>query len=156
MYWDNRDSTSSVFTVNAPSAKIAVGYIGGRKIDLGDLSIEMDNTEYNWASIALVALDGVPISSSAKMLLVAAGRVENTGMGWNETRTSLSDQWGTAPVIAEGIPARLSMDITGKLSASTLDPQGRKTGEVRLRKSKGRQVLDIGPEHKTLWYLLEK
>jgi hypothetical protein len=154
--WNNTDSTRSVFTIDAPAAKAAVGYIGGSTIELSGLTIDMDTTKYNWASIALASLDGKPISDSERLLLVAAGRVENTGMGWNEDRTSVSDQWGSAPVLAEGIIARLSMEIPGNWTVSALDPQGRKTLEVPLRKSKGRRVLDIGPEYRTLWYLLEK
>ncbi len=40
--WDNRDSTRAVFTINSPVARAAVGYIGGKDIKLGNVSIAMD------------------------------------------------------------------------------------------------------------------
>ena len=33
--WDNRDSVNAVYKINSPSAKAAIGYIGGKSIDLG-------------------------------------------------------------------------------------------------------------------------
>ncbi len=83
--WDNRDSINAVYKINAPSAKAAIGYIGGKSIDLGNVTIAMDTTRYNWATITVTSLDGKPLEASSKILLVAAGRVENTGWKWDAT-----------------------------------------------------------------------
>jgi hypothetical protein len=44
--WDNRDSINAVYRINSPSAKAAIGYIGGKSIDLGNVTIAMDTTQY--------------------------------------------------------------------------------------------------------------
>ena len=84
--WNHQDSAQAVFTINAPTAKAAVGYIGNRTIELGDVTISMEPTEFNWATIAIVSLDSEPFTTSSKVLMVAAGRAQNTGMQWNESK----------------------------------------------------------------------
>lgn len=154
--WDNQDSVNAVFTVNAPSAKAAVGYIGGKEIRLNEVSISMDSTELNWGSIVLVTLDGKDIKTSGKMLLVAAARAENTNMGWNEAKTSVGGEWGTSPTLAEGIPALISFDGVRDLKVVALDPAGNPGQEVETIISGGSQFVGIGAQYKTIWYLLTK
>ena len=62
--------------------------------------------EYEWGtldisspelvSLTVAPYDGMRLNRSEKIGVVLAGRVENTGMMWtDETRTSVSDQWGS-------------------------------------------------------------
>jgi len=153
--WDWSNPKQATFTVNAPATRAAVGFIGGRKVVLGDVSIEMAATERNWASIALAALDAKPIAESSRVLLVAAGGVENTDMGWNDKRTTVGRNWGKAPIIAEGIPATVT--LPGRVKVSALDPSGTRKAQVPAAPAAdGRIVIKIGPEHATLWYLIER
>jgi hypothetical protein len=154
--WDTRDSINAVFKVNAPASRIAIGYIGGRTIDLGSVSIQMDTTKNNWAAITLTSLDGKPVEVSSKVLLIAAGRVENTDWKWDDKFTTLKDVWGTAPTRAEGIPARLVFKGPNKLSVHTLDPAGREVSEVKVGNKGGDQVVNIGAQYKTLWYIITR
>ena len=154
--WDSRDSLNAVFTVNAPSARAAVGYIGGKEIELGEVTITMDPTEYNWASVALVALDGEPVNTSKKILLVAAGRAENTGMQWNAERTTVGTNWGESPPVAEGIPALIGFRGMDGFKAAALDPAGNPAAEVEVVRSKDVSYIGIGAQYKTLWYLLTR
>lgn len=154
--WDNTDSTEAVFTINAPAAKGAVGYIGGKEIDLNKVTIAMDTIPANWGTITLTALDGKPIEESSKVLLVAAGRVENTGMGWNEEHTSVSDQWGTAPTRAEGIPARIILRDMDRFNVHALDSLGSPKAELKVITRGGEQTIGIGAQYKTLWYMLSR
>ena len=114
----------------------------------------MPTTESNWASIALAALDGKPIAESDKVLLVAVGRVENTNMGWNEDRTSVSNRWGTEPTVAEGIPATIKLK-SGSWRVQSLDGSGAPKGDLPCQRSdEGETVFSIGAQYKTLWYLI--
>lgn len=150
--WDNADQKVALYTVNSPAVRAAIGYLGGRGVTLGDISIEMPETETNWASIAMATLDGKPISESGKILLVATGRVENTNMGWNETRTSVSDKWGIEPTVAEGIPATITFAEPKKLRIQALDGTGMPKGDVPYEKGK----FTIGSKYETLWYLITR
>ena len=154
--WDNRDSINAVYKINAPAVRAAVGYIGGKIIVLGSVSIEMDTTKFNWATIALTSLDGKPVEKSSKVLLVAAGRVENTDWKWDEKFTTLGGDWGKAPTRAEGIPARIIFREMDKFSVHSLDPAGREVSEVIVSKKGSDQVINIGAQYKTLWYILER
>jgi hypothetical protein len=154
--WDNQDPGQSVFTVNAPAAKVATGYIGGKAIELGNVTIAMDTISNNWGTVTLTAIDGKPINESSKVLLVVAGRAENTGMGWNEKQNSVGTEWGTAPTIAEGLPVKISLREMDKFRVFTLDPAGNTGNEIKTIKRRGIQVLNLGSQYKTLWYLLSR
>ncbi|HUX96789.1 MAG TPA: hypothetical protein VMV47_13730 [Bacteroidales bacterium] len=154
--WDTRDSVNSVFSINAPAAKGAIGYVGGKNIELGNVSIQMDSTKYNWATITLTALDGKAIEESSRILLIAAGRVENTGWKWDENFTTLGDQWGNAPTTAEGIPARLIFRDMKGIKVSALDPAGKSVADVGVIKKGSNQVINIGAQYKTLWYIITR
>jgi hypothetical protein len=154
--WDNNDSINAVFKVNARAAKAAIGYIGGKNIDLGTVSVQMDTTTHNWATVTLTSLDGKPLEESSKVLLVAAGRVENTGWKWDEKFTTLGGDWGKAPTRAEGIPAKLIFRNMDKFKVHALDPTGKEIIEVVVLKKRGDQILNIGAQYKTLWYILTR
>lgn len=154
--WDTRDSVNAVYKINAPSARAAIGYIGGKNIELGDVTIAMDTTRSNWATITVTALDGKSLEKSDKILLVAAGRVENTGWKWNASKTSLGTEWGKAPTIAEGIPLRLTFKNMDKVKVYALDPAGNRGSEVPVINKAGGQSINIGAQYKTLWYIITR
>jgi hypothetical protein len=154
--WNNSDSAKAVFEINALSAKAAVGYIGGKSIELGNVNIAMDSTQNNWATITLTALDGKPIEKSSRILLVAAGRVENTDWKWDKDKTTLGGDWGNSPTRAEGIPAKLMFRNMDKFSVHALDPSGNPGTEIMVSKDKDGQVFGIGAQYKTLWYILTR
>jgi hypothetical protein len=154
--WENKDSINAVYKVNAPAARIAVGYIGGKNIELGSVTIQMDETDYNWASISLTSLDGKPVEESSKILLVAAGRAENTGWKWDEKFTTLGGDWGSAPSRAEGIPAKLIFRDMDKFTVHSLDAAGNKVAEIKVSKKGSDRSFNIGSQHKTLWYILTR
>ena len=116
----------------------------------------MDSTPYNWGTIILTSMDGEPFEESSKILLVAAGRVENTNMGWDENHKTVGSEWGEAPTIAEGIPARILIEKTNPFTAFTLDPSGNINEELPVRRSWRKRTVVIGAQYKTLWYLLKR
>ncbi len=154
--WDTRDSVNAVYRINSPSAKAAVGYIGGKSIELGNVTIAMDTTRYNWATITVTALDGKPLEKSSRILLVAAGRVENTGWKWNKEQTTVGGDWGKAPTRAEGIPAKLLFRNMDKFRVYALDPSGNQGKEVMVSMKGADQTFGIGSQYKTLWYIISR
>jgi hypothetical protein len=63
------------FLVKSPAVRMAVGQVAGRKVGLGDVTVEVGAMEKGYACLALVALDGKPVAESKSLLLAAAGRV---------------------------------------------------------------------------------
>ena len=138
--------------VNAPACRMLVGRVAGRAFDLGDVRVEVAaGTFRDYANVALVALDGRPVAQSRKLLLTAVARVENKGQQWNAARTSIGANWGEGPTLAE--PLRLTVTLPGAgWRARALDGGGRPRADVPLPAA----TLRTGPEHETLWYLIER
>ena len=149
--WDVANPDSAVYTVNAPAVRAAVGFVAGKTIALGDVSISVTRAANGWASVAIAALDGKPIAESGRVLVVAAGRVENQNMIWNEERTSVSRKWGNGPTVAEGIEARIT--LPGGRQMTALTGTGTPTMTVEgTSEEAGVTAYTIGPAYKTLWY----
>jgi len=143
----------SVYTINSPASRGLVGFSGGSAVELGGLTIEVMEKPDKFAAITVVSLDGKPIEGSEHLLISVVGKVENQEMGWNESRTSVGTNWGTGPVLAEGISAKLVLDAGARSAeAFALDGGGGRSGSVTCRAEKGALVLSIGPQHRTLWY----
>lgn len=154
--WDNSDSTQALFKINAPSAKAVIGYSGGRKTDLGNITISVDSTPNNWAAITLTSLDWKPIEESSKILLVAAGSAENTDWQWNEKKTSLGRNWGKAPTRVEGIPAWFAFRNMPKFRVQLLDPAGNPGDYIPVSRKGNEITFGIGAQYKTLWYIISR
>lgn len=156
LIWEHADSVNNVFKINTASVKAAIGYIGGKEIELGNVRFAIDSIPSNWACVVLTALDGNPIEISSSVLMVAAGRVENTNMGWNKDFTSVGSDWGNHPTKAEGIPGRIYMDQMDRFSVYVLDPEGNRGNELPVISRKGQRSFSIGAQYKTLWYILKR
>ncbi|MEA3364800.1 MAG: hypothetical protein U9Q79_04085, partial [Candidatus Hydrogenedentes bacterium] len=148
--WQAEPRDNARYTVNAPAVKVALGYIAGDEIQLGDATVKVTKAENNWAAVAVAALDGKPLAESARILVATAGRIENTNMGWNEERTSVQNKWGSAPVVAEGIEAEITLPAGKK--AMALDGAGKPKQPMELQTAGSSIVLTIGPQYETLWY----
>ena len=144
------------FTVDAPALRVAAGRIAGTAFDVGDVHFAVGDLPRGDASVALVALDGLPLSLSKEMLLVAVARVENSGMKWNSDRTGLTS-WGHGPAMAEFVP--LIVTLPGpQLRAERLDPAGAVAAQLAVTPeagAPGRSVLHLDHEP-SLWFLLRR
>jgi len=143
------------FLLYAPAVRMAVGKIAGRSIALGDVSIETGTMEQGYACLALVALDGKPVAESKSLLLAAAGRVENQGMGWNADRTSVATNWGKGPTVAEFVPATITLPGS-RWKAHSLDGAGAPRNEVPVQTGDGKTVVKLSAAAPSLWYLLSQ
>jgi hypothetical protein len=142
------------FLVNAPRVRCAIGFLPDRAVELDDVSFTLNKASKGWAALGLAALDNQPIAGSKKLLLVAVGQVGNTGMQWNEERTSVGDKWGQEPTIAEGIAA--SVRLPGIIAATALSPSGRVSQKLPVQSDDGSSHIEIGPQYRTLWYLITR
>ena len=147
------DAEAALYTVDAPAAKAVVGRCPGRTTKLQGAEFEVRLNSRRFAVLTLNAVDGKPLAGSSRLLLVAAGAVENTGMGWNADHTSVGSQWGRAPTLCEGIGAKIVLDTTAKSArVLALDDKGARAVEVPSTLAGGKLSFEIGPRFKTLWY----
>ena len=147
--WDD----DTPFRLDVPAAKVLVGRCTGAKHDFDGASFDVAPNDSGFAAFALTAMDGKPLADSRRILLAVAGDVENTNMGWNERRTSVGRNWGSAPTVCEAIEAAVTL-ATSARSAKVwaLDGKGRRLAEVPSRLAGGRLDFRTGPASRTLWY----
>ena len=117
---------NGVFTVNTHKSQSAVGFVGGRKVDLTDVTF---NAKTKFCSLSLVSLDDQPISQSAQALLTAAARIENKGQKYNESKTQLKVV-GTGPILVEGVEARIILRRS-PAAVYALDIGGKRLKEIK-------------------------
>lgn len=154
--WQTAGADKPIFTADSPYSKAIVGFLGGRSAESGGLLVQMGETPRNFAALTLTALDGQSSERSHSLLLTAVGSVENTGMKWNSDRTSVGDQWGTGPVLAEGIPATITLRTVMTIATVyALDATGKRLGKIDSKLSGGALTFAIAPANKTLWYEIE-
>ena len=89
---------------SASDSVVVTGFIGGKEFSLGDVTLKVGDCADNYACIVLTSMDGLPLTQSKRMLLTTVGWAENTGMEWNEKRTSVGDRWGKGPSTMNRIP----------------------------------------------------
>ncbi len=153
LIWD-AESREPSFVVNAPALKMLLGYVTGRRIDLGGVELEVERTSNGFAAIGIVALDGLALVDSRRMLVVAANRAENSEMRLTRDRRAL-ESWGHAPVRAERVRAQLSLPGQG-FRARALELDGTPAGDVKVRSASGRSEFEIGSGTPSLWTLIER
>jgi hypothetical protein len=157
--WDLRQAGHGVVTVNTSRSKAVIGYGGGRRFELGGVVIAPGPTrQEGWSAITLTAMQGDLATAPAHLLITATGWVENTNMGWkNPEHSTVGRDWGTAPTLVEGIPARFELPFAAnRVSAWALDERGQRREPVPCQAgADGRAALDIGAAWRTLWYEVE-
>ncbi len=158
-----KTSSGPLYVADSPGAVAVVGFVGGQTVKTQAATFTFPKFGDNFAAVTLTPLDGRPVAQSHHLLLTLIGKVENEGMHWNAARTSVGDQWGHAPTMAEGIPATVSLtpDPDSHEHIYPLDGTGRRTGEVPCLSIDGGAVINppfftVGPQYKTVWYEIVK
>lgn len=131
------------FAVDGHGAKILCGRLAGSPVMLGDVTVQVESPRS--ASWVMVSRDGQALAQSQDILITACGRCENTGMGWNAERTSVSNQWGSTPVRIEPVKGtvRLRTKRAG-LKVHALDARGQAVKEVPAEYGDGWLQFSLG------------
>jgi ssDNA-binding Zn-finger/Zn-ribbon topoisomerase 1 len=130
-----------------------IGFVQRADKPLKNLAATVEN---EFCSIILTSLDGKPIAQASRLLLVATARAANTGMKWNDKRTSLTD-WGTEPSLIE--PVRGFVTLKGinpveRIEAMPLDSGAKPLSKpIPAEKTADGYRLPLG-EPATPWYLI--
>jgi hypothetical protein len=147
-----RDWGRGIGTINTPRTQSAFGRLGGVVQTTSDCSFTINNA---YASVVLSTLDTNPIATSGKLLLVASGRVQNTGMGYDllESRVVVT---GSAPVVAEPITGTVSFQTNkSSLTLYPLSVAGRRGAGVSVPVIAGSAAVELKAEYQTMFYEIE-
>src|SRR5262249_54926265 len=156
LLWDLSRKGRGVVTVNTARSKAVIGYGGGKRFDLGGVVVEPGATRQDgWSVLTLTVTEGGLATGRARRLITAGGTAENTGMKWKSAkRDSVGRDWGKAPSLVEGVPARITLPRKAA-RAWVLDERGRRKAALPVKTSGGKATLTLGPERRTLWYEVE-
>jgi hypothetical protein len=138
-------------TVETARTEAIIGRRSAQTKPLRNLALDVRN---NFAAVVLTSLDGAPISTSRKLLLVAGTRIANAGQHWNEKRTTLVD-WGTGPSLIEPVTGTVTLRNLANMKSvevAALDGAGCQIGEAKqARKTAAGWEFEIGAPA-TTWY----
>ncbi len=151
-----RRPTGVVYQADSPSVKAIIGFVGGQAVTMNDFIASFPAFGNKFAAVTLTATDGRPLPSTSRALLTMVGRVENTGMIWNEARSSVNKNWGSAPTVAEGIPAILSLKTDSPRKVYALDGNGNRKATVPSTYREGQLRFLTGDKYHTVWYEITK
>ena len=163
--WNNEDPENGMFMVKAPNVKVFSGFPKGRTADLGDgVKLDIGKTKLGWATISLTSKAGNGFDKGSTALLVATGYTHNKDAKFkreldkdgNPTMTISSRwyDWGTGPIMTEGIPAKVTLPSDADATSCwALDESGARKEAVPVGKdSNGKAVVEIGQKYQTVWY----
>lgn len=154
--WDVREKARGVVTVNAEESKAVIGFGGGKRFDLAGVVIEPGPTrQAGWSAITVTAMEGDFGKPPCRMLVTATGSAENTKMGWkNAEKSTVGKDWGQAPTLVEGIPARITLPFSARsVEVWALNECGQRKGMLAVAAGAGgHAAITLGPEQQTIWY----
>jgi hypothetical protein len=157
--WDVSEKDAGYFIADTPRTKLFTGFVRGRTFQLGTVTLTIGKTRLDWATVSMVSIDGGGFDQPGRILVTATGWVQNQDARLEHLendRVTLRDQWGSEPVLCEGVPAEITLPVAAqRVSFYPLDQSGNRRAAVACDEHEGKAVLKLGPEHKTVWYEVE-
>jgi hypothetical protein len=118
LVWRTQSGASGLVTIDTPRSQALIGFVKANAQTTTNLAAEVSNDH---CALTLSSLDGKPIAQSARLLLTTGARVENTGMTWDEKRTTLTN-WGKEPTRIEPVTGTVTFRNLAKASAVVVTP----------------------------------
>jgi hypothetical protein len=103
--WYTSAQQDGLVTVDTPRSQALIGFVRANGKAVSNLAADVENT---FCTIELSSVDDKPIAQASKLLLVAGGRVENTGQQWNSAGTDVTN-WGASPSLIEQVKGSVTL-----------------------------------------------
>jgi hypothetical protein len=155
--WNVFSDQHGLVTIDTPRTQGLVGFVRDHaKTTTRHLLAEVKN---EFCVITLSSLTAEPIQRSAKMLLTAGARWQNTGSKWNDRHT-LWAEWGTGPTLIEPVTGWLmirELDGAVALKLTALDGASQPMGKpIEGRRLEDGWEIPLGSgDAATTHYLIE-
>jgi hypothetical protein len=152
--WYTSPQKTALVTVDSPRTQGLIGFVRANSKADSNLSVDAENT---FCTVLLSSLDDKPIAEASKMLLVAGGRVENSGQEWNSAGTDVTN-WGGSPTLVEQVKGTLTLrGLNGARGVllQPIDGAGQPEGATIAATRKGDAwVVSLG-QPVTTWYEIQ-
>lgn len=141
--------------IDSPKTQGFSGLMGWRK---SNKTSNLECTTANpYANVLATSADNLPLGKSKKILLVAVGRMQNTGeiLGNNKAGKYTVVKTGKAPCLVEGIRGDIKLinANAGKMRIFALDQTGKRMGEIKSAiRETGVLNIQLSPKWGTVWY----
>ncbi|MDI9445071.1 MAG: carbohydrate binding domain-containing protein, partial [Planctomycetota bacterium] len=162
LVWNRELPGKAYWTVNTPNTKLFSGFPEGREIALGGVRLALGATRLGWATVSITSRRATGFGergAAATLLLAATGVTENEGTQLEAVgdgnSVALRDRvhWGDGTVLAEGIPAAVTLPSEAARTACyALDERGDRKAEGPVATAPGGCRIEIGPQYRTVWY----
>jgi hypothetical protein len=151
LHWrEGKGESGGCFTMDTAGTKAVVGFAGGGKYELGNITIEPQS---KFSAIYITAREpDQTIETSHELIIVALARARNQGMKFSPSGDRMLAP-GAAPILMEPVKARITVRKGGAAKAYLLDHDGRLTNQT-LPMDNGGYNID-GARDKTPYYLLK-
>ena len=120
------------FALTSPRAAVYVGFPKQKDIPLGPLTLTHITSPFLVATLT-ASTPTEPLATTSHLLLTLGARVENHNMKWNDSRTSVSTQWGKGPTQIE--PLNATLQLPADFSLTPHDSAGKPLGNPRTGNS---------------------
>lgn len=166
LLWNFEQDNAGYFSVDTPGTKIFTGFGRGRSFTYRSMAFRPGRTRLDWTTFSLVKAKGpLPAAGEENLppgsyLLAATGLMHNTGTVLKEARpdyVSTAQGYGgaegTAPILCEGIPAVITLQVVPeKVTVFALDQAGSRSRQLPVSGVADGTQFEIGPQYRTLWY----
>lgn len=149
--WYSSPRQSGLVTIDTPRTQALIGFVRANGKSVSNLAAHVDNT---FCTILLSSLDRKPIAQASRLLLIAGGRVENTGQQWNSAETDVTN-WGESPTLIEqvkGTLALLHLQDARAVSVQPIDGAGQPKGAAVHATQEGDNWMVPLGQTVTTWY----
>jgi hypothetical protein len=114
--WYHGAPGTGMVMVDSPRTQALIGFQKAHRSVDSNFEVEVEN---DFCTVQLSSLDAEPIARADRMLLVAGGRVENTGQRWNSAGTAVTN-WGDSPTLIEPVRGTLLLRHLAPAQAAEL------------------------------------
>lgn len=144
-------------TIDTPRSKMLAGHATKEPTQLGSVTIQLHEAPGDFGVITMQSMDDAPsIESSRQILIIAAGRTQNTAMKWSDDNTSAYDGMGTAPVLTQGLGATITINAKDPMTGYALDAAGMEKTPLPISRSDGSLTIELKRDYETIWYVLKR
>jgi hypothetical protein len=156
--WDGREG---VVRIDTPRSQAAIGFLSSQAHELRDVRLQSPN-RFGATYVTAMSADA-PVRTAPRLLVTAVGPASSPGMKYEQTsqNSRLGPYWrlqspGEGPAVLEAIVGRLTIHTSRArdLKAWTLDVTGKRRERVPLANNSENVVLEMLPEHRTVYYEL--
>ncbi len=156
--WAGFNEQKGVVYTRTPKSKIAVGFLEGRTLNMGD-GYQLKCLQAPLGGFGAFALTVVSDSPEFKALITVVSYAENTDWGWRDlgdSRVTVRNEWGRAPTLVATPTLELTIPVsTDRLQVWILDADGKRVRQLRPKAvNRSQALVTFEPEHRTMWYEL--